>query len=451
MYIMMGNSVPGPYKNTGTQGAVSSNHNIKTGCEIMQRKITLSPSLPADLKYANRIQVIDAFLDGGTLSANGISTEIGLSRQTVMKSIQFFLRSGLLVSAGKGDSTNVGGKRPELFTISPKKYFLCITLWPQDLCLYLFTLGKEMVDSLALTTPLPRDAKAAIDNAGRLARQLLDKNQIPQEDLCAVSLSTAGTVDYAAGRLKYSSQSPAWGTDVPLKDYLRPYFAPGTMIFLENAGKMTARPFLLEPELSGKRVLVIFACWGLSSCLIEKDRILSGRNSLIGEIGHMIIDPSDPERCGCGGHGCFERLVSEERVRELLTQKREAYPDSVLFGSALDEVTIPALFDASRAGDPLAREVVDYLAGVFALALRNISLVFDPDLIVFQGDYSQADEYFDRQLRTRLLSFQYYPPEGPFDIRYDKRPLARMNALGSFTALVQKYFDTPELYLDPPV
>lgn len=58
---------------------------------------------------------------------------------------------------------------------------------------------------------------------------------------------------------------------------------------------MTARPFLLEKDLAGKRVLVIFACWGLSSCLIEKGRILGGKNSLIGEIGHMIIDPSDPE------------------------------------------------------------------------------------------------------------------------------------------------------------
>lgn len=73
---------------------------------------------------------------------------------------------------------------------------------------------------------------------------------------------------------------------------------------------MTARPFLLEKDLAGKRVLVIFACWGLSSCLIEKGRILGGKNSLIGEIGHMIIDPSDPETCGCGSHGCLERLVS---------------------------------------------------------------------------------------------------------------------------------------------
>ena len=255
------------------------------------------PACPADLKYSNRIQVIETFLSGGVYSANDISASIGLSRQTVMKSIQFFLRSGLLVSAGKGDSTNLGGKRPELFTLSQEKYFLCITLWPQELRLHLFTIGKQLTDLISLTTPLPGDPRAAIDNVGQLAGRLLEKHRIPPDNLCAVSLSTAGTVDYKTGRLKYSSQSPGWGTDIPLVSYLQPYFSPHTMIFLENAGKMTARPFLLEKDLVHKRVLVIFACWGLSSCLIEKGHILSGKNSLIGEIGHMIIDPKDPEKC----------------------------------------------------------------------------------------------------------------------------------------------------------
>ena len=97
-----------------------------------------------------------------------------------MKSIQFFLRSGLLVSAGKGDSTNLGGKRPELFTLSQEKYFLCITLWPQELRLHLFTIGKQLTDLISLTTPLPGDPRAAIDNVGQLAGRLLESTGSPR-------------------------------------------------------------------------------------------------------------------------------------------------------------------------------------------------------------------------------------------------------------------------------
>ena len=415
----------------------------------MDRKNPISPSMPSDLKYANRIQVINAFLSGGALSASDISAQIGLSRQTVMKSIQFFLRGGLLVSEGKGSSTSVGGKRPELFALSPEKYFLCIALWPQDLRIHLYTIGKQLVDSLCLTIPLPGDPKAAIDNAGQLSLRLLEKNRVSADNLCAVSLSTSGTVDYKTGCLKYSSQSPQWGTDVPLREYLKPYFAADTLIFLENAGKMTARPFLLEPELSGKRVLVIFSCWGLSSCLIEGSRILSGKNSLIGEIGHMMIDPNDPEQCGCGSHGCLERLVSEGRMRLLVERLRGEKPSSSLGKLPADRITIPEIFRHSQQGDPLARGLTDYLARVFATALRNISLVFDPDLIVFQGDFAQADGFFDQRLREYLGEFQYYPAGGPFEIRYDQRPLSEMDALGSYAALVERYFDAPDLYMEP--
>lgn len=410
----------------------------------MERK-NVPASMPSDLKYSNRIQVINTFLSGGTLCASDVSERIGLSRQTVMKSIQFFVKSGLLVSEGKGSSTSMGGKRPELFALSREKYFLCIALWPKELRFHLYTIGKQLADSLCLTIPLPDSPKTAIDNAGQLARQLLEKNRVSPDNLCAVSLSTSGTMDYNTGRLKYSSQSPQWGVDLPLRDWLKPWFGSDTLIFLENAGKMTARPFLLEPELSEKRVMVIFSGWGLCSCMIEKNHILSGKNSLIGEIGHMIIDSNDREVCGCGSRGCLERLVSEGRMRRLVERKLADYPQSAL-GTRPQQVTIAEIFRCSQEGDPLARELVNYLARVFATALRNISLVFDPDQIVFQGDYAQADSFFDRRLREYLGEFQYAPD--PFEIRYDRRPLAEMDALGSYIALTERYFDAPDLYME---
>ncbi len=404
-------------------------------------------SLPSDLKYVNRSQVIQAFLQRKTASAGEIAASIGLSRPTVMKAIQFFQSKELLVSAGKGDSTSIGGKRPERFSLSKKKFFLCIALWPNDLRLHLYTIGGDLVDSIRLSPPLPDSALTAVNDAGKLAETLLAKNGVPKEDVLAVSLSTAGIVDRKAGLLKYSSQSPSWGTDTPLREYLHRYFAPDTAIFLENAGKMTARPLLLEPELETKRILVIFACWGLSSCMVEKKHILSGRNSLIGEIGHMIIDPHDAEPCGCGSRGCFERLVSAGRLQRLLGEQSARFPDSALLPLA-EALTIPDVFAFSEGGDPLARNLTEYLAENFAQALRNISLVFDPDLVVFQGDYAYADPYFDQCLREKLSAFRYFPNSAPFDIRYDRRSLDQLDAQGSYIALAEQFFDTSGLYRD---
>lgn len=406
------------------------------------------PSLPSDLKYANRSEVIRAFLLHRTAAAGEIASSTGLSRPTVMKAIQFFLSNGLLVSAGKGDSTSTGGKRPERFALSGQKFFLCIALWPNDLRLHLYTIGGTPVDSICLSPPLPESARTAVEDAGKLADALLAKNRVDKRDVLAASLSTAGTVDRRTGLLKYSSQSPSWGTDVPLTDFLCRRFAPDTMVFLENAGKMAARPLLLEPELAGKRILVIFACWGLSSCMIENNRILSGRNSLIGEIGHMILAPGDPEPCDCGSKGCFERLVSASRLHRLLRERAGQCPGSPLLDRPAEQLTIPELFAVSEAGDPLARSLTGYLAERFALALRNISLVFGPDLVVFQGDYAYADAWFDQQLREHLSGFRYFPGGAPFDIRYDRRPLSELDAQGAYIALMERYFNSPALYSD---
>ena len=132
-----------------------------------------------------------------------------------------------MISVGKGDSTHVGGKRPELFALSPEKYFLCITLWPQELRLHLFTIGQQLKGQICLSVPFP-GPKSGHGPRGPPFCGAVGQYQIPPENLCAVSVSTAGTVDYKTGRLKYSSQSPAWGTDVPLVSLFAAILLPPT-------------------------------------------------------------------------------------------------------------------------------------------------------------------------------------------------------------------------------
>jgi len=414
----------------------------------LSRRDEGSPSFPSDLKISNRAQIIRSFLDGSSLSANDIAASTGLSRQTVMKSILFFVEKGVLATDGKGKSTNLGGKRPKLFSLSRDKYLVSITLWPNDIRLNLFDISGRQIDRISLVSTLPSDPKVAMDKAGQLLENLLSRNKVSKSNCVGVALSTSGIINYKNIHLRYNSQTPQWGTDVPLGDYLAEYLDPETIIFFENAGKMTARPYIMEPSLRDKRVLVVFALWGLSCSLLESGRIIDGKNSLIGEVGHMTIDPADTERCGCGSCGCLERLVSTNRIRRIIDKKAIHYPNSVLAGRKLDQITIPDVFSASAAADPLAREISDYMARIVSIALRNITVVFDPELVIFQGDFAYADDHFNRRLIDYMNEFQYYSTSEPFAVRYDRRDLFEMDASGAFIALQERYFDNPDLYKD---
>ena len=407
-----------------------------------------TPAMLGDLKVANRRTVLSAFRRGAVAGVSEVSQQTGISRPTVVKCIRFFLDSGLLVSLGKGPSTAIGGKRPENYTLSGRRYFLCLALWPQEMRACLYTIGHTLLGSISLSGPLPDTADEISRKSATLAARLLREQCVQPRDVCAVSVSTSGTVDRETGTLLYSSHTPQWGTHVHLLDDLRGLFGLATPIYLENAGKMCARPFLLDSALRSQRVLVLFTTWGLSGCMLEHGHILSGQNSLIGEVGHMTLDPSDPEPCGCGSHGCFERLVSAARVRRMVQDAAASYPASALPGRP--DLTIPQLFEASAAGDPLAQDVSRKLAAVFAHALRNICLVFDPDCVILQGDYAAADDVFRQALEENLSGFRYFPSSMPFTLLSDTRTLSEMDAEGAFIALDHLYFCNLDLYRDEP-
>lgn len=216
---------------------------------------------------------------------------------------------------------------------------------------------------------------------------------------------------------------------------------------VENVAKVVGRSMLHESKLQDKRVLGVFSSWGgICACFVERDRILNGVNSLIGEIGHMVLDPDSDITCGCGGHGCFERLVSNEQLRKYVAESIASYPDSLLNSFSIDELNVSTVFSASTLGDAFAQKISTRLARFFAMALRNVALSFDPEVVVFQGDFSAADELFRETIYQDLGSFLYYPSRNPFNLYFDQRPIQELNIRGSYTMLLDHLFSNSALY-----
>ena len=112
---------------------------------------------------------------------------------------------------------------------------------------------------------------------------------------------------------------------------------------------------------------------------------------------------------------------------------------------APESVNLTHLFFASRQKDPYARTYVTYLADCFAALLRNVSLVFNPETVVFVGAFSIADAYFDQRMRQQ---FHYLASGRPIEVRYDTRSLSELDAMGSAVALLDHFFSDPQLYED---
>lgn len=393
-------------------------------------------AMPGDAKARNRQLMLRVIRSGKVLTAAEIHQSTGISRQTVMRFLQHYCQLGILQSVGFGASTSAGGKKPELFRFCDERKILSINLWPQSVTLGIGGLIGEVDDITNLEHPLKNDLDENLTDVKRLAETYLQSRGIAFDQLFGIVLTVPGTVDYLTRSLRYNSHAPGWGNDVDMAMKLRNVFGDQLQYYIDNAGKAAGRALLIErPEYKSGRLMTFFTTWGVSACLIERGHVLNGRDSLIGEIGHMIISDTDDEVCGCGKRGCLESLVNRRRVRRMMRELGE--PED-----SCAELTIPEVFQRSANGDPRAQAVSKRLAHCFAVALQNLSLAYNQELVVFQGDYAWADELFDECLKEELRQFRYYPQGELFAIAYDRRELTQLAVQGATGKLIEKYFDS---------
>lgn len=403
---------------------------MTNGADLMQ------VAMPGDAKARNRQSILRVIRSGKVLTAAEIHQSTGISRQTVMRALQHFCQKGVIRSVGFGASTSAGGKKPELFCFCDDRKILCINLWPQTVTLALSGLIGDVYALEEFEHSLKEDLDAELADVRVLVYEYLRRQNLAIDALYGVVLTIPGTVDYSTKSLRYNSQAPGWGTDVNLEEKLRCVLGAHLQCYIDNAGKAAGRALLIEhPTYENTRMMTFFTTWGVSASLMERGHVLNGRDSLIGEIGHMIISDSDEVVCGCGKRGCLESMVSVRRVRARMAALGEA--EDICRG-----LSIPRLFDLSRQGNENARKVAGELAHCFAVALQNLSLAYNQETVVFQGDFAWADEHFDRLLKEELGQFRYYPRGEVFTVVYDRRNLTQLAAQGGAGKLIEKYFES---------
>lgn len=409
-----------------------------------EKKYSKNVSMPSDLKYLNRKRILQIIRNKHFVSVNDISEATKISRPTIKKAIQSFEEKGLLVSVGKGASTNTGGKRPGLYSFYCEKVILCIYLENEHIYFTILNMknecAREREVSFRYGGTFEEFQNILISNIDLI----LKETGIYYENLYGISLAIGGFVERNIGVVRFYSMAPEWGTNIPIKAWLEELF-PKQVIIVENLARTAGSSLLLEEKYRNKRMAVIYTEASISACYIDGE-VLTGRNALIGEIGHMTIDYSDEEICSCGSRGCFEQMVGESRIRNKLKENTNKLSCSTMKQWVESEDIIRHLFEEADKGDELAKKVVSYLAEMFSLMLKNIAINFDPEIIVMQGKYAYAGEYFKTELKEARKKARFFPEETASKLYYDMRPLRELQKLGGYQELSKMFFENPELY-----
>ena len=265
-----------------------------------------------------------------------------------------------------------------------KKYCFGIDVGGTTVKMGLFTTEGELLDKWEIPTR-KEDGGAYIlnDVAASVEAKLAEKN-IAKEDVAGAGIGVPGpTLDTGYVSICVNL---GWKDKNPANELSELLSIP---VKAGNDANVAALGEMWKGGGEGYLDVVLLTLGtGVGGGIIINGEIAPSHRGVGGELGHITVNPDEEATCNCGNHGCLEQYASATGVvriaKKLLAASKE---ESSL--RTLETVTAKDVFDAAKAGDHLAVEVLGKYLG---LVVANVALTVDPDVFVIGGGVSKAGQ-----------------------------------------------------------
>ena len=128
---------------------------------------------------------------------------------------------------------------------------------------------------------------------------------------------------------------------------------------------------------------------GVGGGIVIDGHLLHGAHGSGGEIGHLVLNREETEQCGCGKRGCVEQYCSATGIVRM-AYKHLAATDAFSSLRILESISCKDIFDAGKAGDEVALQILDKYYALLGEFLANLCCVVNPEAVVLGGGVSKA-------------------------------------------------------------
>ncbi len=184
----------------------------------------------------------------------------------------------------------------------------------------------------------------------------------------------------------------------------------GRSVALNNDANCFALSEALDDELKNEKVVLgLILGTGFGGGLIVNGQIVSGKNNVGGEFGHMCLplnawlhlgENAPIFECGCQKKGCIDNYLSG-RGFELLYAHEQG-----------ESKKAPEIIQAFKDGDEQSILFVEKYIEMMAMVFGGICTAIDPDVLVLGGGLSNFDYIYEempKRLPRYLLSVAQPP------------------------------------------
>lgn len=168
-------------------------------------------------------------------------------------------------------------------------------------------------------------------------------------------------------------------------------------VVVENDANLAAYGEYYNENEKYQNLILITLGTGVGSGIIVNGEILRGAKGLTGEIGHIRVDKQFNFECNCGGSGCLETVASANGILKLANYLQITKAKGKIYKSTKHVI------ECARIGDKIAGEAFDIACQNLAKVMAILSLVTDPEAILFGGGVSGAGDFLLEGIKKHFM------------------------------------------------
>ena len=251
----------------------------------------------------------------------------------------------------------------------------------------LFTVDGKVTDKWEIPTRKEENGKYVLEDIAKSVKERMQRDTLTLEDIAGLGIGVPGPVKEDGTVLKCANLG--WGV-FNVADTVRELTGIEN-VKVGNDANVAALGEMWQGGGKGYNNLVMVTLGtGVGGGVILGGKILTGSNGAGGEIGHIRVNYEEKDVCGCGKTGCLEQYASATGVVRLAKKALEKKEKKTTL--VADDLSAKAVFDAAKAGDELAIDIVEEFGFYLGMALAHISQVIDPEVFVIGGGVARAGQ-----------------------------------------------------------
>ena len=265
------------------------------------------------------------------------------------------------------------------------KYVFGVDLGGTTVKMGLFNPEGEVLEKWEIPTRKEDSGKLILPDIAASIKEKMNAKGFAKEDVIGVGIGVPGPVDSEG--VIYKAANLGWGV-FSIKEEMTALL-DGIAVEAGNDANVAALGEMWKGGGQGHdNIVAVTLGTGVGGGIIVNGKILTGATGAGGEIGHIHLDDTEPEVCGCGKCGCLEQYASATGIARL-ARRRLAMDDkeSSLRGK---DINAKVVFDAVKEKDEVAMEIARQFGEYLGRGLAAVACVVNPEVFVIGGGVSKA-------------------------------------------------------------